>query len=270
MSIQVLITTMQLALENTEELLKRLNISSDFIIGNQTDIDSSAEIVYGKHKGIVASRKERGVGNNRNITLKYATSDICMLSDDDMCFVDDYTGIVESVFRDLPDADAVVFNLGNAGKGRRENTKIIKLNRYNYMNYGAARMAFRRKAISYNGIFFNTNFGGGTTHSAGEDVLFIGDCIKKGLQVYAVPQTVAYLTDDRESTWFNGYTEKYLYDKGVFLAVADSKMAKLMALYLAIRHREYRTRGKSVWKVYTDICRGIDYITKREFLNDEN
>lgn len=264
MSVQILVTTMNL--KDPEELLSGLNVKSSFVIGNQSDKDDMKKIHFCENDGLVVSRNEKGVGHNRNITLKYATSDICILSDDDMKFFDNYVEIVESVFSKLKNADVVVFNLGNAGSKRRYTSRVKKLNKYNYMNYGAARIAFRRKSISYQGVFFNCNFGGGTPHSAGEDVLFVGECISKGLNVYAVPETIASLLDSRPSTWFKGYDSKYLFDKGVFLAVANPKLAKLLALYFAIRHPEYRNDGKSFLFVYKEICKGIRFIEKKEYL----
>lgn len=264
MSVQVLITTMNL--NDPEKLLQSLNINSSFVIGNQTDKDSMETFQFRGNDGLVVSRNEKGVGNNRNITLKYATSDICVLSDDDMRFFDDYAEVVENVFDGIKDADVVIFNLGNAGDERRQTSKIKKLNKYNYMNYGAARIAFRRKSISYYGIFFNCNFGGGTSHCAGEDVLFIGECLSKGLNVYVVPQKIAMLLDNRPSTWFNGYDDKYFFDKGVFLAIANPILAKLFALYLAIKHREYRNKGMSIFSVYKTTRKGVDYIKKKEYI----
>lgn len=264
MSVQVLVTTMNL--NDSEKLLQSLNINSSFVIGNQTDKDSMDCVSFRGNDGLVVSRKEKGVGRNRNITLEYATSDICILSDDDMSFFDGYPETVENVFSKMKDADVIIFNLGNAGNKRKRTSKVKKLNKYNYMNYGAARIAFRRASISYHGIFFNCNFGGGTPHSAGEDVLFVGDCISKGLNVYVVPETIATLLDSRPSTWFNGYDDKYLFDKGVFLAVANPKLAKIFALYLAVKHPEYGNKCKGLLAIYKEICKGIDYIKAKKYV----
>lgn len=264
MRMQVLVTTMNL--KNPEDLLCSLNLSTPFVIGNQSDNNIIETYSFRGNQGLIVSRKEKGVGKNRNVTLNYAEEDICILSDDDMRFVDNYPDIVKEAFEQFPKADVLIFNLDNAGKERRQNTKAKKLNRFNYMNYGAARMAFKRKVVSYFGITFNTNFGGGTQHCAGEDVLFIGECIKKGLKVYAIPATIATLLDNRQSTWFEGYNEKYFFDKGVFLSIADNMLAKLFALYLTLRHREYRSEELSILQVYRQICSGIRYINKKEYL----
>ncbi len=262
-SIQVLAVTMNLT--NPEDLCRSLNIKSSFVIGNQTKEDKRIQYTFNGFDGIVISRNDVGVGNNRNETLKYATSDICLLADDDMSFHNNYCEIVKDVFEKKTDADVIIFNIDAGGETRRQNTREKKISYSNYMNYGAARIAFRRKAISYNSITFNTNFGGGTIHSAGEDVLFISDCLKKGLKIIAVPVSIASLKENRESTWFKGYNDKYLFDKGVFLAVAHRRLSFIFALYLVVRHKEYR-ENSSLKHALFEICKGIDYIRRRKYL----
>lgn len=91
------------------------------------------------------------------------------------------------------------------------------------MRFGAARIAFRRKSITKNGITFNLHFGGGTEYSAGEDTLFLHDCLRKGLKIVAVPDSIATLLENRESTWFKGYTDKYFLDRGALFAAISKK-----------------------------------------------
>ena len=132
------------------------------------------------------------------------------------------------------------------------------------MNYGAARIVFRRKAVTYNGITFNLNFGGGTKHYAGEDTLFIRDCLKKGLTVIAVPVAIATLKNERESTWFKGYDEKYFFDKGVLLKLAHPVLATPFALYLALRHRNFQGNNLNITDSFKEILKG-----KVDFKNDK-
>ena len=80
-------------------------------------------------------------------------------------------------------------------------------------------------------------FGGGTAHGSGEDVLFIKDCLKKNLNVIAVPATLAKLNESRESTWFKGYDEKYFYDKGYLFACISKRYCKIISLLNLIKNR---------------------------------
>lgn len=193
-------------------------------------------------------------------------ADICVLADDDMVFCDGYEEKVKKAFSENPQADLIIFNLIEDEESlNRQNATTTKINILNYMNYGAARLAFRRKAVSYNGITFNLNFGGGTTHQCGEDTLFLRDCLKKGLNIIALPEAIAELKDERDSTWFKGYNEKYFFDKGILLALAHPVLAKPFSFYLTLRHNEYTENGMSKTRVYKEICKGIKFVKSQKY-----
>ncbi|MBQ6935812.1 MAG: glycosyltransferase family 2 protein [Clostridia bacterium] len=263
MKIEVLVSTMH---QKNSDLINKMNLKTDAIIINQTDNADFKELSINDKKVRMFSFNERGVGLSRNSALMRSDADICVLADDDMVFCDNYEETVRNAFEDNPRADLIIFNLIEDGKSlNRQNTNITKINILNYMNYGAARIAFKRKAISYNGITFNLNFGGGTNHQCGEDTLFLRNCLKKGLNIIALPQAIAELKDERDSTWFKGYNEKYFFDKGAVLALAHPVLAKLFSLYLTLRHNEYTKNGMSKKEVYKEICKGIKFVKKKDY-----
>ncbi|MCR5308832.1 MAG: glycosyltransferase family 2 protein [Bacilli bacterium] len=263
MSVQVLVASMH---QNDFELPKQMNLSSDAVIGNQCDRNSIDEIDYKNFKIKYINSTERGVGLNRNNTLKYATSDYCALADDDMIFYDNYVEIVEELFKKYKKADFLIFNIDEKqDNGRRVNSKSKKVNLLNYLNYGASRFVFRRESIVKNNILFNLNFGGGTPHSCGEDSLFLRECLAKKLKIITVPYSLAYLSDNRESTWFKGFDEKYFYDKGYFLGTAHPKIGKLFARLLVFRHKEFVNDSKFTRKeVLNLIFKGIKDVKKNK------
>jgi hypothetical protein len=63
------------------------------------------------------------------------------------------------------------------------------------------------------------------------------DSLKKRLKIYTNPNVIGYV-EQKNSTWFNGYTEKYFFDKGsLFRAISNSASKILCAQYI-IRHRK--------------------------------
>ena len=263
MQIEVLVSTMH---QKDTALIQKMNLSTDAIIINQTENVDFKDIKLNNNTVRMFSFNERGVGLSRNSALMRSEADICILADDDMVFCDGYEETVKKAFSENPEADVIIFNLieDNESLNRRNDT-IKKISILNYMNYGAARIAFKRKAVTYNGITFNLNFGGGTTHQCGEDTLFLRDCLKKGLKVIAVPQAIAHLKDERDSTWFKGYNEKYFFDKGIVLALAHPLLAKPFSLYLILRHNEYTENGMSKKEVYKVICNGIKFVKNKDY-----
>lgn len=101
-----------------------------------------------------------------------------------------------------------------------------------------------------NGISFNTCFGGGTEHNNGEDTLFLSSCLKQKLRIICRTKTIAFLSDDRESTWFQGYTDKYFKDKGILYYIMSKKFYKLLCLQDAIRHRKEYNEKLTWMQIY--------------------
>ncbi len=234
MKVQVLVATMN---QEDFSLLEKLNIHSDVIVGNQCNKNEVIDFIYKGNAVKWLSFNERGVGLNRNNALMRANADICLISDDDMVYVDDYVKIVKDAFERYPKADVLVFNLKEDRPTRYVIKKAHKVGCLNYLRYGTARIAFKLDAIRINGILFNLCFGGGTEHCHGEDNLFLTDCLKKGLKIYAVPETIAELTEERESSWNKGYDEKYLKDQGTLYRQISKRWWKFLCLQDAIRHK---------------------------------
>ena len=237
--IEVLAVTMNA--ENFD-LVNKMQITSNAIIANQARKNEYA--VYSQNKNIkMVTTTTRGVGANRNL---YASGDICVLADDDMIFDKNYEQTVYRAFTEIPEADILIFNLDTIGeitRNRRNNTKITKVNRFNVMNYGAARVAFKLNSIRKANLFFSVLFGGGCPYSSGEDTLFLYTALKKGLKIYTYPKRIATVTQTT-SSWFEGYTDKYFRDKGaLYYALTSNKITyNLLCVQDAIRHQKLYKR----------------------------
>ncbi|WP_159459021.1 MULTISPECIES: glycosyltransferase family 2 protein [Megasphaera] len=240
MKIQVLVATMH---QRDHSLLNKMNIQTDAIIGNQCDFNSIEHFNWRDHHIAYLNFAERGVGLNRNNALMRADSEICLFADDDMAYVDGYADIVRRAFEENGDADVIIFNVYEERTTRFKIQKRTRVGYLNYLRYGTARIAVRLKSIRMNGIYFNQCFGGGTPHCHGEDNLFLTACLDKKLKIYAVPEYIATLTNERDSTWNNGYDDKYLRDQGILYKMISPRFWKLLCLQDAIRHRSLYGRG---------------------------
>lgn len=246
MRIQVLVAAMN---QKDHSLIKKMNISTDAIVGNQCDFNSVEKFEVTGQKIIYLNFAEKGVGLNRNNALMRADADIVLFADDDMIYVDNYEKIISNAFNNNPQADVIIFNLKEKVTKRRIIKKESKVGYLNYLRYGTARIAVRLSAIRNNGIYFNQCFGGGTEHSHGEDNLFLASCLKNKLKLYAIPEYIAELTEERESSWNTGYGEKYFKDQGALYRQISRRYWRLLCLQDAIRHK--RMYKFSWYKVYS-------------------
>lgn len=248
MRVQVLVAAMN---QQDYSLLDKMNVQSDVIVGNQCSFNSIEQFEYNGHSAIYLNFAERGVGLNRNNALMRATGDICLFADDDMEYADNYIEIVQDAFKQFPGADVIVFNLEEKVPTRYVIKNVEKIGYLNYLRYGTARVAFKLKSVRENGIYFNQCFGGGTEHCHGEDNIFLTDCLKAGLKIYAVPKTIAKLTEERKSTWNSGYDEKYLADQGQLYRAISRRWWKLLCLQDVIRKskKEYDMSWFKAYKI---------------------
>lgn len=254
MKLQTLVVTTN---QNDESLPQRMNIQTDALIGNQCGRDDLHEFEYNGHRITLVSTSTRGVGINRNETLMRATGEICVLADDDMTFLPGYDATVLEWFEKLPQADMLIFNL-EGGKKRYKHSKPTRLHRFNYGKFGAARVAFRLKSVRFSGVMFHTMFGGGCDYSCGEDTLFLRECLRKGLRIYGVPASLARIQDG-DSTWFQGFNDKFFFDKGVLYYALNPRMCSFHALYHSLRYRKkYSSYG---WKkAFRQMLKGIESV----------
>lgn len=235
MNIQVLVAAMN---QRDYSLLDKMNIQSDVIVGNQCNRNSIDSFIYKGHEAVYLNFAEKGVGLNRNNALMRANAEICLFADDDMVYVDNYPKIIINAFTKYADADVIVFNLIEKVEKRYVIKKTQRIRFFNFLRYGTARVAIRLKSIREKGIFFNQCFGGGTEHAHGEDNIFLAECLKAKLKIYAVPIAIAELTEERKSTWVTEYNDKYLKDQGVLYKTISQTWWKMLCFQDAFRRHK--------------------------------
>ena len=170
--------------------------------------------------------------------MSLCKDDIVLFSDDDIVYKDGYNDAIVNAFNEIPKADIIILGIDYEKDGviykRKGHKKIKRLHVWNSLKYGAAVFAVKRDALVKNRLCFSTIFGGGCIYSNGEDSLFLIDCIKKGLKVYAYPYILG-VTRKNESSWFEGYNEKFFYDKGAWIACAFPMIKNIIKWYFVYR-----------------------------------
>lgn len=237
MKLQVLVAAMN---QTDHSLVEKMNITTDAIVANQCDENSVEQFEYNGNNIKYLNFAERGVGLNRNNALMRADGDILVFADDDERFFEDYRDTILKAYNEIPNADAIVFNIVTKGRdiGRREIKKVSKLNIFNALNFGTARLTVRNSSIKRANINFHRNFGGGTEYSSGEDTLFLCDILKNKLKVYAYPAFIATV-DQTDSTWFDGYNEKFFFDRGALFAAISKRYGRFMCDMLLIKKKRF-------------------------------
>lgn len=260
MKLEVLVSSMH---QRDHSLLDKMNINSNAIIINQCDKNKLEKFTYRGNQIKLFSFAERGVGLSRNNALMRATGDICLFADDDVIYEDGYEQMVLKAFVDNPKADVIIFNLQRLND-KRQSHKIIRKKRvriYNALRYGTVRIAVKTQRIHEKNIYFSLLFGGGAQYSAGEDTLFLCDCFHKGLKIYTSPEQIG-VVEQKESTWFAGYNEKFFVDKGVLFHYISKRLARLLCIQFVIRKYKQFSEEMHWSKALRLMNQGINEVRK--------
>ena len=153
----------------------------------------------------------RGLSVSRNLAIKYATADICVIADDDEIFEKNLVQKISSAYEQYPQADIILFNIQNFPVKFGQNTRPLK--KWEILKANSIRITFRLKKIQVKSQF-DPLLGSGTGNGGGEENKFLMDCWHQGLKIYFVPITIASLQERVVSLWFHGFDTEYFYKRG--------------------------------------------------------
>lgn len=260
--LQIIVTTMY---QDDFSINDRMNIVSDVIIANQADKNVFKSNSIQDGIALMVTTSTRGLSRNRNIGIEFINPDTeyIMFADDDLVFRKDYQTLIENEFRVHPEADVIKFNLSNISKVRALSMPPIeafkKATRSNVSASGVCGLVIKKKCLVKYSLRFNELFGSGTINYCGEDTIFLQEIINKKINFYLSPVVIAGI-DQTESTWFEGYNERYFRTIGMVLAAIFPKLSFLIALRSAYRFSKRRTCSLNFLQIYKHYIGGIwDY-----------
>ena len=268
MKLEVLMSCMN---QNNFDLTKNMNLTTDILIINQTTENKYEERIVNGNKQRMISNTQKGLSKSRNELLFNMNGDIGILCDDDVIYEKNYKEIILKAFKELKDADIIVFNINRVNSKvthRKLMTKIQKAPRYR--NYSSVQIAFKKESFYKNNLFFNINFGAGSKYSSGEEALILREANRKKLKIYEYPLTIATV-DDTNSSWFTGYDKKFFYDKGAWLKEAYPNICFIFMWYFIFKF--FNKCDLKFISIVKNIRNGIKYyknkISYSEFKNGD-
>lgn len=238
-------------------LAEHMRIGSDAVIVNQCGRYGYEEFEREGRRIQVFSMPERGVGLSRNTALLHADTDLCVFSDEDIVLDRDYEEKIRGIYEELPDADMILVNVKVAPARRTYwNEEIRRVGYRNYGRYPAYSITANYEALLRANVHYSLLFGGGARYSNGEDSLFLRDCLKAGLRIYSHTVCIGE-EEERESTWFSGYHEKFFHDRGVLYHHLYGRMALPLSFRFLWVHRRQMCREVPLKKAYRWMKEGV-------------
>lgn len=235
-SLQILISTINIKTdEQVQQLVKKMNIKSDYLVVNQ--VKQKDEVVICNKKVFILEKY--GLSCSRNVAIKQANTEIIMLADDDVSYVENYNEIIKEAYRKNPKVDIICFWVESNNKERKvKRMPSGKIGYLKVMRICSFQISMKRDNIK--DIHFDECFGSGTKYNRGEENIFLCDCLRRGLKIKFVNQKIANV-EQKESTWYQGFSKEYFETQGKIFKRMYPKFYHLIILQFAIRkYHKYR------------------------------
>ena len=217
MNVCVLISCMHQPLHN-HDIIQRTNVQTNCVVINQCDYECIEHIGFLNKKGIRCEAifiytKERGLSRSRNMAIKNANGDICLICDDDEYLYDNYSDIILDGYNQISEADLLTYDI-NGCSTPDDLASFRKLSLKNILQTSSVQITFRRESCLSHNVSFDEDMGSGSGNGAGEENKFLMDFRRHKLNIYHVNTEIGMLIENSDSQWFNGYNPKYFENHG--------------------------------------------------------
>jgi len=157
---------------------------------------------------------EKGLSKSRNRAISLSTADICLISDDDVEFLDDIEEKIIKAFKKYPDADIITFQVktpeGNDYKNYPKGSFVH--NKRTILKVSSVEIAFKKSSVIANNLKFDEHFGLGAMFPTGEEAIFLSDALKAGLKIVYEP--IPIVIHPQESSGKNFHQQNFFIAKG--------------------------------------------------------
>ncbi|WP_020212739.1 glycosyltransferase [Flavobacterium rivuli] len=218
----------------------------NILVVNQTTQDAMITSHYPRVR--VINVFEKGLSKSRNLALTNATGKLCVITDDDVVFKDDFCNHIINAFNENTTAALISFRVEKAlgmlykkyPEGRLTATKMG-----NRLNIMSIEMVVNRDLVQQHKIQFNENFGLGAQFCMGEEALFINRIYETGLQIIVEPRVIAmHLVQDTHArivVW-----DKYYVQGALFTALFKKDYYKWVLFKIAYELKSKKIKLKDV------------------------
>ena len=266
MTVDILICTYNEGIQNIPKILltpiDNLFYKISFQITDES-YNKIPEVLLNRSDVYVSVIYSKGLSNNRNNAISISSSDICFVADDDVNYTQEYIETVARVFEQDESLDVFVGRIQTPvgdSEYKKYKTNSFKVSYRNISRISSVEVAFRREAIMENGIFFDSDFGlGGNFFAQGEEGIFLGDCLRKGLVIRYYPYYIVehpFVSSGKKVD----YDERYIMYWGAYCKRAYGLWwGRILMLPLSIKqYSNYRDK-MGYFEYLKFFARGLNY-----------
>lgn len=204
---------------------------------------------------------EIGLSKSRNLAIENAKADICLLADDDIVYENNFESIILNAFNLNPCADIITFKMNDfKGNSFKDYPIIKKHNKKSLSFVNSVVIAFRRNSIISNKVFFDENFGLGSTFQTADEYVFLRNALNLNLNIVFHNEVI--LSHPVDSSGKDVASDRILFAKGALFYKYYNILSFLKLihyLYLMFKFK-YISLGQVINKYLIGVKGIIKYI----------
>jgi len=204
---------------------------------------------------------EIGLSKSRNLAIANAKADICLLADDDIVYENNFESIILNAFNLNPSADIITFKMNDfKGNSFKDYPIIKKHNKKSLSFVNSVVIAFRRNSIISNKVFFDENFGLGSTFQTADEYVFLRNALNLNLNIVFHNEVI--LSHPVDSSGKDVASDRILFAKGALFYKYYNVLSFLKLihyLYLMFKFK-YISLGQVINKYLIGVKGIIKYI----------
>ena len=190
LSLEILISTMKRSnLDFLKPMFPKDFTNYNILIINQTEKGQELTSKYDNIR--VLNSYEKGLSKSRNLALKNAKGDICLLADDDIKYVENFDNIIKNAFNKNKNFDVLTFMMSDFEGKLAKKYNLQKQHNYkSLVKANSVTIAFKNHKVIETKIKFDTNFGLGSIFEIAEEFIWLRSLYKANLKIGFIPKVI--------------------------------------------------------------------------------
>ncbi|MGC1630686.1 MAG: glycosyltransferase family A protein [Gelidibacter sp.] len=134
---------------------------------------------------------EFGVPKSRNLAIKNATGDLCLMADDDVVYERNMGQVIVEAYQKHPEAAMISFEAVNEHRESYAMYESVELHTKNSLrNIYTWVISFKRNIYLQHDIYYSPFFGFGSPFQGSEEYVFLRRAYDKGLSMFHCSKTI--------------------------------------------------------------------------------
>ena len=209
---------------------------------------------------------EIGLSKSRNLAIENAKADICLLADDDIVYENNFESIILNAFNLNPSADIITFKMNDfKGNSFKDYPIIKKHNKKSLSFVNSVVIAFRRNSIISNKVFFDENFGLGSTFQTADEYVFLRNALNLNLNIVFHNEVI--LSHPVDSSGKDVASDRILFAKGALFYKYYNILSFLKLIHYL--YLMFKFKYISLGQIFNKYFVGVKGIIKYKKINNE-